>query len=91
MIALSGHGLWAIRSVPSLHRDYVSHVGVAIKSVSVWLGGKEMTSNVGDAEADDEAYIVDRNYVCAAIARFLHEHHGDNHAGRQGILLTPSS
>ena len=81
MIGLAGHGLEAIRSVPGLYEDYVSqkHVGVKISEFNIILGSTEMKNSAStDAGSDTEAFVVDRNYVCAAMAKFMHEKHSSN-------------
>jgi kynurenine 3-monooxygenase len=78
MIALAGHGLEAVRQIPELYDDYVSHVGVPIRNVSIFLGSSEMKTPMADNGDNGEAFIVDRNYVCAAIGRYLEDKHGDD-------------
>jgi len=70
MIGLSVHGLTSIKKVPGLYEDYVSEVGVALKSNCIHMGSKEI-----HVSADDfgEGYIVDRNFICAALARYLND------------------
>jgi kynurenine 3-monooxygenase len=79
MIALAGHGLEAVRQIPELYDDYVADVGVSIKSLSIFLGSKELkTPAVPEDGNAGEAFIIDRNFVCAAIARYLHQKHGND-------------
>lgn len=81
MIGLAGHGLEAIRTIPELYKDYVlqPHVGVRVESFGICLGSKQMKSKVGGEEGDDnEGYVVDRNYVVAAIARYMDDKHKKN-------------
>lgn len=82
MLALAGHGLEAVRKVPELYDDYVHRVGIQIESVSIHLGAKEIR-NQADAENEQgEAYVVDRNFVVAALARFLNDKFGDDESFR---------
>jgi kynurenine 3-monooxygenase len=78
MLGLAGHGLQALREIPDLYRDYVNGVGIRLRSVSIFLGSKQMKTQVGDEGDDIEGYIVDRNYVCAAISRYMNDKHGSN-------------
>jgi kynurenine 3-monooxygenase len=70
MIGLSTHGLTALRRVPGLYEDYVSKVGVATKATKLYIGQKAITANTEDI---GETYVVDRNFIVAAIARCLNE------------------
>jgi len=83
MIGLAGHGLDALREIPELYNKYVQqpHVGVKLEHLSLILGTKEMKSSVKDVEkstGNGELYIVDRNFIVAAIARFMDVEHGDD-------------
>ena len=73
MIGLAGHGLNALREVPELYNDYVDGVGVLLKSLSIHLGSKEMKQTADGSGNDGEGYIVDRNFVVAAMGRYLNE------------------
>jgi len=70
MIGLSTHGLTAIRKVPGLYEDYVSEVGVKPTCNSIHIGRKEFKISADDT---GEGYVVDRNFICAALARFLRD------------------
>mmetsp|Transcript_20649 Transcript_20649/g.55749 ORF Transcript_20649/g.55749 Transcript_20649/m.55749 type:complete len:501 (+) Transcript_20649:111-1613(+) len=78
MIGLASHGIDALRTVPGLWEKYVSHVGVNLTSFALHLGSKEM--KFSDPNDIGENYIVDRNFVTAAVARYLHEHFVDDEA-----------
>lgn len=78
MLALAGHGLEAIREIPELYADHVNGVGVRLRAVSIWLGTKEIKSDAGQEGEDNEGYIIDRNFVCAAISRYVNHKHSDN-------------
>mmetsp|Transcript_14538 Transcript_14538/g.42599 ORF Transcript_14538/g.42599 Transcript_14538/m.42599 type:complete len:810 (+) Transcript_14538:54-2483(+) len=70
MIGLSTHGLTALRAVPGLYEDYVSQVGVPIESTAIYLG---KTMIEAGAEDVGENYVVDRNFIVAALARYLND------------------
>mmetsp|Transcript_26132 Transcript_26132/g.62083 ORF Transcript_26132/g.62083 Transcript_26132/m.62083 type:complete len:534 (-) Transcript_26132:125-1726(-) len=79
MIALAGHGLEAVRTVPGLYEDYVSkpHVGVKLTEFGLFLGTKKMGGQIDDEEnSDQESYAVDRNFVVAALAKYMDDKHG---------------
>jgi len=94
MIGLAGHGLNALRTLPKLYNDYVQqpHVGVELQTFTIYLGATKMENRMPQPKEDsqedmdkstkknnpNEAYIVDRNYVVAAMSRYLHDHHGDD-------------
>eukprot|EP00427_Karlodinium_veneficum_P015708 CAMPEP_0169134640 /NCGR_PEP_ID=MMETSP1015-20121227/39993_1 /TAXON_ID=342587 /ORGANISM="Karlodinium micrum, Strain CCMP2283" /LENGTH=507 /DNA_ID=CAMNT_0009199191 /DNA_START=45 /DNA_END=1568 /DNA_ORIENTATION=- len=75
MIGLSTHGLTALRRVPGLYEDYVSKVGVAINATNLYIGKKAIRAGMEDV---GESYVVDRNYIVAALARYLNEHYLDS-------------
>jgi 2-polyprenyl-6-methoxyphenol hydroxylase-like FAD-dependent oxidoreductase len=57
-----------------LFEDYVSKLGVDITSATFGLGSRvRFNYNIPD---EDQAFTVDRNYICGALARYLNEHHG---------------
>jgi kynurenine 3-monooxygenase len=68
MIGLSAHGLTALRRVPGLYEEYVSKVGVAIDAATIYIGQKAIRAGMEDV---GESYVVDRNYIVAALARYL--------------------
>jgi kynurenine 3-monooxygenase len=78
MIALAGHGLEAVRSIPELYCDYISNLGVRIEQVSIFLGAKELKMSQGDERNEQEAFIIDRNFVVAGIARYLKDKYSDS-------------
>ena len=71
MIGLAGHGLEALRTIPELYEEYVSHVGVRIKQFSFFLGATELKDEADGEGGENEGYIVDRNFVVASLARFI--------------------
>merc|ERR1719330_1091560 len=75
MIGLSNQGLTAIKKVPKLFEDYVSKIGVDPPVFTLRLGTKTF---IQKPDEDQKGYVVDRNYVVAALARFIHEKHGSS-------------
>ncbi len=93
MLGLADHGLDALRSVPTLYENYVSGegtdigtpIGILIREVNIYLGKKKLSNKVEVGSKDvPEGFIVDRNFVVAAIARYLRENHGGAH-GRGSV------
>ena len=76
MIGLAWPGLRAIRRVPGLFDDYVAEVGVPINKLALYLGKQKMLSASGAEGTDAENYLVDRNFVVGALARYLNQHFG---------------
>jgi len=75
MIGLSCHGLDAIRTVPGLYEDYISSLGMNIKKA--WIGltsTYKIEINADEMLPPDSAFTVDRNFICAALARYLNDH-----------------
>ena len=70
MIGLSCHGLEAIKKIPGLYEDYVSPLGVNATSATYCIG-PWIKFNV-DVQ-DEMAFVVDRNFICAALGRYLNE------------------
>ena len=60
--------------MPKLYEEYVSKAGVEINKLALYFGSKKIITSSGAAGADDENYLVDRNHVTAALARYLNEH-----------------
>ena len=76
MIGLAWPGLRAIRRVPALYDDYVSKVGVQVKQLALYLGSKKILTGSGASDTDSENYLVDRNFIVHALARYLNEKFG---------------
>jgi 2-polyprenyl-6-methoxyphenol hydroxylase-like FAD-dependent oxidoreductase len=74
MIGLTSHGTSAIQEIPGLYKDYVEQLGVLITKVTTGMGRWNFTQTL-DAN-DPSGFCVDRNYVCAALARYLTETFG---------------
>jgi len=75
MIGLSTHGLTALKRVPDLYEKYVSQVGILMESFHIHIGRHEIKGSARDNFG--ESYVVDRNFICAALARYLNEHFAD--------------
>jgi kynurenine 3-monooxygenase len=74
MIGLTAHGTQALASVEDLTEEYLESAGLRMKGFTIGMGPSirfdvpmtaEEISNVG--------FIVDRNYICAGLARYLNE------------------
>lgn len=75
MIGLAGHGLEAVRSVPGLYEQYVKDVGVSVTEGHVFFGSRRFGgSQLNKNEKEiPENFIVDRNFIVAALARYAKE------------------
>ena len=75
MIGLANHGLEAVRSVPGLYENYISGIGVDVMEVNIFLGSKKITAAQPSIEGSDpaETFIVDRNFIVAALSRYGNE------------------
>lgn len=69
MIGLSHHGLTALKSVPGLYEDYVSKVGVKVDGAVIYVGSTKIVAK----DENPNNFVVDRNYIVRAIARFLND------------------
>jgi len=79
MIGLSCHGLSAIRSVPNLYEDYVRGLGVDIARAVFGITKRvKFTLDAKDFIPDDNSFTVDRNYICAALSRYLNDNFGED-------------
>merc|ERR1719221_43180 len=84
MLGLADHGMDAIKTLPDLYNNYVRGTGNSRQEGNIYLGKKRisypMDSSSGShpKSAPPEAFIVDRNYVVAALARYVKETHGDD-------------
>jgi kynurenine 3-monooxygenase len=55
-----------------LYDEYCKHVGIELKSASIHIGSKELVQRSPDS-SENENFIVDRNFIVAAIARFVRD------------------
>lgn len=78
MIGLSGHGLEAVRSVPGLYDEYLANVGILLQEAYIYIGSKKLGGGGGGggegSPTNQEGFIVDRNFICAAMARYANDH-----------------
>lgn len=89
MLGLADHGMDAIKALPALYENYIKGEGVLLEEFNIYLGKKKMTQTVSDqaaiskistskgegATGPPEAFIVDRNFIVAALARYLRDTH----------------
>jgi kynurenine 3-monooxygenase len=79
MIGLSAHGLTSIKEIPGLFEDYVSTLGVQVGSATFGIGPKlKFEIKMTDEEKENSGFMMDRNYVCAALARYLNDNFGNS-------------
>lgn len=72
MIGLSAHGLSAIKSVDGLYENYVRGLGMDIEKAVLSFGPSfSFTREASELIGKDSSFTVDRNFICAALARFL--------------------
>mmetsp|Transcript_12118 Transcript_12118/g.22684 ORF Transcript_12118/g.22684 Transcript_12118/m.22684 type:complete len:507 (+) Transcript_12118:143-1663(+) len=91
MLGLANHGLDALRELPELYDNYVKGEGIQLEELSIYLGSKRLNQGSVDdlSEKNDipEAFIVDRNYIVAAIARYVKEKY-EKHDKFKAMYLT---
>jgi len=79
MLSLTDHGLDAIRACPNLYENYVKGEGVLLDALNLYFGSKKMSTrfdeSTNNASKISENFIVDRNFVVAALARYVGETH----------------
>lgn len=84
MLGLADHGMDAIKTLPDLYNNYVKGQGILTTEGNIYLGKKKISFPMDSSSGSDsnssppEAFIVDRNYVVAALARYAKETHGDD-------------
>lgn len=87
MLGLADHGLDAIKTLPDLYEKYVQGEGVLVEELNLFMGKKKISqSAVPDASQLERLYdgkapqgfVVDRNFIVAALARCLKEKHESN-------------
>ena len=83
MIGLSAHGLTAIKSVPDLYEKYLEGLGIHTTHARIGLSKSiKFDLDVKDILPKDvSAFTVDRNYICAALSRYLKDHFAPNERG----------
>ena len=76
MLGLANHGVDAIKELPELYENYVKGEGIEVEEINIYLGKKKFIQSTGE----QQEFIVDRNFVVAAIARYIKEtHSNDDH------------
>ena len=85
MLGLADHGMDAIKTLPDLYKNYVKAEGILLQEFTLYLGSKKITQSIGSSPSSSklssglpEAFIVDRNFVVAAMARYLRETHTED-------------
>ncbi|OEU09926.1 FAD/NAD(P)-binding domain-containing protein [Fragilariopsis cylindrus CCMP1102] len=85
MLGLADHGMDAIKTLPNLYENYVKDEGILLREFTLYLGSKKITQSIGSSPSSSklssglpEAFIVDRNFVVAAMARYLRETHTED-------------
>ena len=88
MLGLADHGMDAIKTLPELYENFVKGEGILVRELNIHLGKKKVTqtadttnfksSDVRKAGEPPEGFIVDRNFIVAALARYIRETHGDD-------------
>lgn len=93
MLGLADHGMAAIKSLPALYENYAKGEGIEVRGFNVFLGKKKISHGLdsaetlaklkearGDSSPENFNFIVDRNYIVAALARYLKDtHENDPH------------
>jgi kynurenine 3-monooxygenase len=86
MIGLTSHGTSAIQEIPGLYEQYVEQLGVRIQKATIGIGPYwNITSTL---EEDEPGFCVDRNYICAGLARYLTETFGKDTESYRPLYLT---
>ncbi|VEU39693.1 unnamed protein product [Pseudo-nitzschia multistriata] len=88
MLGLADHGMDAIKTLPDLYENYVKGEGILVREFNIFLGSKKVTQTLDSYEntmkrlgksakdsSPPEAFIVDRNFIVAAMARYIRETH----------------
>mmetsp|Transcript_18349 Transcript_18349/g.45560 ORF Transcript_18349/g.45560 Transcript_18349/m.45560 type:complete len:518 (+) Transcript_18349:258-1811(+) len=93
MLGLADHGMDAIKALPALYDNYVKGEGILLREFNIFLGQKRITTTTdsasskalakyrlsrGESNEVPEAFIVDRNFIVAALARYLKDTHEDD-------------
>lgn len=80
MLGLANHGMDSIREIPDLYNNYVKGEGVELEELNLYLGSKKITQGVSDDidTSGIDAFIVDRNFIVAALARYVRDSHTSN-------------
>lgn len=85
MLGLADHGMDAIKTLPELYNDFVKGEGILVREFVIYLGSKKIVTDADSFEAalkakakpgdeqtsTSEGFIVDRNFIVAALAKYL--------------------
>jgi 2-polyprenyl-6-methoxyphenol hydroxylase-like FAD-dependent oxidoreductase len=86
---LSAHGLGAIRSVDGLYENYVRGLGIDIEHAVIgFTPSIKVHRNASDILEKDSAFTVDRNFICAALARYLNERYDSEGITKKLVNIT---
>jgi len=77
MLGLADHGMDAIKTLPDLYENYVKGEGIRVKKFNMYLGKKKFGGST-DSDETVENFIVDRNFIVAALAKYVKETHAKN-------------
>jgi kynurenine 3-monooxygenase len=79
MIGLSCHGLSAVREVPGLYEKYIHGLGIDIVKARIGLTKSiKFEIDAKDILVEDSSFTVDRNYICAALSRYINDNFGND-------------
>jgi len=91
MIGLSAHGLGAIRSVDGLYENHVRGLGIDIEHAIIGLSPSiKIHREASEIIDKDSAFTVDRNFICAALAKYLTEKYESEGITKRMVNVTSS-
>ena len=76
MIGLTSHGLTAVKTIPNLYKEYIAKVGIALSKATFQIGSFKYSTSLSKEEQEKAGFFVDRNYICAGLARYLYDNFG---------------
>lgn len=79
MLGLANHGLEALKTCNGLYEEYAKDVGILLEELSIHIGKKEIKNKASTPSSGGavEGFIIDRNFMVAALARFVNDHKKD--------------
>ena len=77
MVGLTAHGLTSVQQIPRLYEDYIEKLGIHCTGITIGMGRRKVSFAIPE-RMRRENIAVDRNFVCAALARYLREHFLDS-------------
>ena len=78
MLGLAHHGMDAIKTLPNLYENYCKEEGVTVPYGDIYIGATKFS---GESMIEDELVenkVVDRNFIVAALARYVKDTHENN-------------